>query len=190
MGYALAEAAIEAGAYVTLVSGPVNIPVPERVKVERVESALEMHHTCIALASKADIFIGAAAVGDYRVAEPAVQKLKKSGDSTLTLTLVQNPDIVKDIAALADRPYVVGFAAETQDVIGYAKSKLQRKGLDMIIANDVSDQRIGFNSQDNAVTVIGEHFEKRFELSNKRALARDLIAFVAEKHREISEGSV
>ena len=187
MGYALAEAAMEAGAKVTLVSGPVSISPPDSVQLQRVESALEMHEACLALSKNADLFIGAAAVADYRIAEPANNKIKKKGERELTLTLVQNPDIIRDVAAMDDAPFVVGFAAETNDVVAYARAKLERKKLDMIIANDVSDQRIGFNSEHNAVHVIGRNFEQRFDIAHKRRLARDLIALIAQKMTVDSE---
>ncbi len=181
MGYALAEAAIEAGAKVSIVSGPVALSPPERADVHSVVSTLDMHEKCMELASRADIFIGAAAVSDYRVAEPESTKIKKKSGDQLELILIENPDIIKDIAALETKPYVVGFAAETDNVKAYARSKLEKKNLDMIIANDVSDSRIGFNSKDNSVDVIGRDFERHFDIANKRRLARDLIALIAAK---------
>lgn len=181
MGYSLAEAAMEAGAKVSLVSGPVRLSPPERVDIYQVESAIDMHGKCMELMGSADIFIGCAAVADYRVADPASQKMKKSGNESLTLNLVQNPDIIRDIAASEPKPFVVGFAAETNDVISYARSKLERKKLDMIVANDVSDSSIGFNSKENAVSVLGHDFEFHFDIASKAKLARDIVALIAEK---------
>lgn len=157
MGYALAAQAVAQGARVTLISGPVALPTPAGVQRIDVETAAQMHQEALRLAPQAALFIGCAAVADYRAATPAEHKIKKTGDSdTLTLTLVKNPDIIANVAALpaATRPVVVGFAAETQDVARYAADKLQRKGLDMIVANDVSQQGLGFGSDDNAALLL------------------------------------
>lgn len=158
MGYALAAAALEQGARVTLISGPVALPTPAGAQRIDVTSAADMHQAALQLAPDADIFIGCAAVSDYRAAEPAAHKLKKTAaDDTLTLTLVKNPDIIADVAALpsAQRPpLVVGFAAETRDVEQYADDKLARKALDMIVANDVSAAGLGFGSDDNAAWLL------------------------------------
>ncbi len=178
MGYALAQAAYEAGAKVVLISGPVNIAVPEGVECRAVESAQDMHREALNLAPQADVFIGAAAVADYRVAEVATQKMKKQGGE-LTLTLVQNPDIIADVARSERRPYVVGFAAETEQVLRHARDKLVRKGLDLVIANDVSTSDIGFNSDHNAVTVLGHNVEHELPRQNKNSLARELIAIIS-----------
>lgn len=157
MGYALAAEAAAQGARVTLISGPVNLPTPLGVERIDVESAAQMHHEALTLAPHADLFIGCAAVADYRAASAAEHKIKKTDDSdTLTLTLVKNPDIIADVSALPtdQRPFVVGFAAETQDVARYAEDKLTRKGLDMIVANDVSQQGLGFGSDNNAALLL------------------------------------
>ncbi|MCO7230479.1 bifunctional phosphopantothenoylcysteine decarboxylase/phosphopantothenate--cysteine ligase CoaBC [Halomonas sp. CnH100-B] len=157
MGYALAAEAAAQGARVTLISGPVNLPTPQGVERISVDTALQMHEAALRLAPTAALFIGCAAVADYRAAHAAEHKLKKTDDQdTLTLTLVKNPDIIADVAALPDgqRPFVVGFAAETQDVERYAQDKLTRKGLDMIVANDVSQQGLGFGSDDNAALLL------------------------------------
>lgn len=158
MGYALAAAAVAEGAKVTLISGPVNLPTPQGVTRIDVESAEQMHSEAQRLAPQAALFIGCAAVADYRAAAPAEHKLKKQEDSdTLTLTLVKNPDIIASVAALPakQRPQVVvGFAAETQEIERYAQDKLQRKGLDMIVANDVSQTGLGFGSDHNAAWLL------------------------------------
>ncbi|MFC7369721.1 bifunctional phosphopantothenoylcysteine decarboxylase/phosphopantothenate--cysteine ligase CoaBC [Vreelandella zhaodongensis] len=157
MGYALAAEAANQGARVTLISGPVNLPTPNGVERIDVETAAQMHHEALTLAPHAALFIGCAAVADYRAASAAEHKIKKTDDSdTLTLTLVKNPDIIADVSALpaTQRPFVVGFAAETQDVARYAEDKLARKGLDMIVANDVSQQGLGFGSDNNAAVLL------------------------------------
>ncbi|MCH4810619.1 bifunctional phosphopantothenoylcysteine decarboxylase/phosphopantothenate--cysteine ligase CoaBC [Vreelandella neptunia] len=157
MGFALAAAAVAQGARVTLISGPVNLPTPQGVTRIDVESAEQMYAEAQRLAPLAGVFIGCAAVADYRAAAPAEHKLKKQDDSdTLTLTLVKNPDIIASVAALPveQRPLVVGFAAETQEVERYARDKLQRKGLDMIVANDVSQAGLGFGSDQNAAWLL------------------------------------
>ncbi len=182
MGYALAAAAVEAGACVVLISGPVNISAPERLRLERVVSAQEMYHSAMAHAQDADIFIGAAAVADYRVAQIAPQKLKKQADATMILALVQNPDIIKSIAQLQRKPFVVGFAAETENVLDYARRKLSSKKLDMIIANDVSNTDIGFNSDNNAVTIVTEEEERFLDIQNKSVLAREIVLTITRAH--------
>ena len=126
-----------------------------------------------------DIFIGVAAVADYRPNESAAQKIKKKSEAGLSLDLVQNPDIIAAVARSNARPIVVGFAAETQDAIANARTKLVRKALDMIVVNDVSDQRIGFNSDDNAVTVITVDGEERIDIGSKTEIARAIIDRVA-----------
>lgn len=157
MGYALAAQAIAQGARVTLISGPVGLPTPYGAERINVETAAQMHQEALRLAPQADLFIGCAAVADYRAANAAEHKLKKTeGSNTLTLTLVKNPDIIADVSALpaSERPLVVGFAAETQNLAHYAADKLSRKGLDMIVANDVGQQGQGFGSDDNAALLL------------------------------------
>ncbi|WP_447894397.1 bifunctional phosphopantothenoylcysteine decarboxylase/phosphopantothenate--cysteine ligase CoaBC [Vreelandella sp. GE22] len=182
MGYALAAAAFEAGFRVTLISGPVNLPTPAGVTRIDVESALEMHQQALELASQAALFIGCAAVADYRAEHAAEHKLKKTDDSdTLTITLVKNPDIIAEVAALPSdaRPFVVGFAAETRDVAHYARDKLARKNLDLVVANDVAQQGLGFGSDDNAALLVWRAPEGTDQLSTppqpKTALARLII---------------
>ena len=179
MGYAIAQAAIDAGAKVTLISGPVNIKPPSKCTVVNIESASEMYEQSLALAPTADVFIACAAVADYRVAEIADNKIKKSKDN-MQIALVKNPDIVASVAALTNKPYTVGFAAETQDIEKYARGKLARKNLDLIAANDVSIPGQGFNSNDNALTLFTETEEIKLPLASKIDLARQLIMVIAE----------
>ncbi|WP_462159407.1 bifunctional phosphopantothenoylcysteine decarboxylase/phosphopantothenate--cysteine ligase CoaBC [Pseudoalteromonas sp. GB56] len=181
MGYALAEAALSLGAKVNLISGPVTLTAPINSQLYSVQSAQQMHQQALALAPQSDVFIGCAAVADYRAADIAEQKMKKQGDE-LTLTLVKNPDIIADVAALkANRPFTVGFAAETQDVATYAKGKLKNKNLDMICANDVSVQGQGFNSDENALTLFSADSETSLGLTNKRKLALTVMKEIAAK---------
>lgn len=182
MGFALAAAAVAEGAKVTLISGPVNLPTPQGVTRIDVESAEQMHAQAQRLAPQSALFIGCAAVADYRAAAPAEHKLKKQDDSdTLTLTLVKNPDIIAGVAALPakQRPLVIGFAAETQGVERYARDKLQRKGLDMIVANDVSQAGLGFGSDQNAAWLLWrtpQGVESRSEVAQpKTQLATTII---------------
>ncbi|TVV44759.1 bifunctional phosphopantothenoylcysteine decarboxylase/phosphopantothenate--cysteine ligase CoaBC [Thalassolituus sp. C2-1] len=183
MGYAIAAAARDAGARVTLISGPVVIPAPERVNCVRTESARDMLDASLAMLGRCNIFIAAAAVADYRPMTAAHQKIKKSADS-MELTLVKNPDVVATVAAHELRPFTVGFAAETQDVDVYARDKLVRKNLDMIVANDVSPSEIGFNSDQNAVTVFWAENQQSFAQMSKQALARELVELIAHRYQQ------
>ncbi|HEX7026816.1 MAG TPA: bifunctional phosphopantothenoylcysteine decarboxylase/phosphopantothenate--cysteine ligase CoaBC [Gammaproteobacteria bacterium] len=182
MGFALAAAAGEAGASVTVVSGPVHLPTPDNVRRLDVETALQMHETVMRHVQDADIFIGCAAVGDYRVARPLDEKLKKTADE-LQLTLVRNPDILADVAALPSSPFTVGFAAETRDLSDYAQQKLKQKGVHMIAANLVGASR-GFDSEDNALEVHWPGDRVTLPLMPKTKLARRLIALIAERYSE------
>ncbi|MFG6668367.1 bifunctional phosphopantothenoylcysteine decarboxylase/phosphopantothenate--cysteine ligase CoaBC [Halomonas sp. HNIBRBA4712] len=182
MGYALATAAVEAGFRVTLISGPVSLATPSGVTRIDVESALDMQREALRLAPHAALFIGCAAVADYRAEHPAEHKIKKTGDSdTLTLTLVKNPDIIAEVAALKApaRPFVVGFAAETRELERYAADKLARKNLDMIVANDVSREGLGFGSDDNAALLVWQTPQgiecQSAPAQSKRMLARAII---------------
>jgi len=183
MGYAIAEAARDAGARVTIISGPVRLPAPEKVIVTHVESASEMLAASLEQQRNCDIFIAAAAVADYRPLQVAQQKIKKSGEQ-MQMALVRNPDIVATIAQLEDNPFVVGFAAETQDVAAYARGKLKKKNLNMIIANDVSNADIGFNSDSNAVTAFWGENQQDFPRMSKSALAHELIELIAHQYTE------
>ncbi|HTQ98507.1 MAG TPA: bifunctional phosphopantothenoylcysteine decarboxylase/phosphopantothenate--cysteine ligase CoaBC [Candidatus Acidoferrum sp.] len=177
MGYAIAEAAIEAGAQVTLISGPTSLAPPPRCTLVQVESARDMLAAC--QANAADIFIGVAAVADYRVAEPAPHKIKKSADE-LTLQLVRNPDILATMAASKPRPFCVGFAAETDNLAVHAQEKLRNKKLDLIVANDATTT---FGSDTAAVHVYWQGGELALEAQSKPQLARRLIALIGERSR-------
>ncbi len=186
-GYALATAARDAGARVTLISGPVALAAPAGVETVRVTSAREMHDAVMARLHDCEVFIGVAAVADFRPEQSAAQKLKKrtdgralTGGGAMTLTLVENPDIVAAVAASSPRPYVIGFAAETERVLEHGREKRQRKGMDLIAVNDVSDPAIGFNSDDNAVTLIWDGGECRLARSSKAEVARAILRTAAE----------
>ena len=178
MGYAIAQAALEAGAEVTLVSGPTHIPKPERAHVIDTISALDMHAAVMANIKTQDIFIAVAAVADYRPVNSADQKIKKHADE-MTITMVKNPDILADVANLKERPFCVGFAAETNDVIEYARGKLERKKLDLIAANHVGGSETGFGTTDNAITLISKKTVLDLPKQSKNALARALISEIA-----------
>ncbi|GEA62143.1 bifunctional phosphopantothenoylcysteine decarboxylase/phosphopantothenate--cysteine ligase CoaBC [Vibrio comitans] len=182
MGYALAEQAARLGAEVTLISGPVNLATPANVTRVNVLSAEEMHHAAMEQAPLSDVFIGCAAVADYRPAEIADQKMKKvDGSDELVVRMVKNPDIIAGVASLKqNRPFTVGFAAETQDVEKYAMDKLSRKNLDLICANDVSQAGIGFNSNDNALNLYWPNGQKNFPLASKQALAQSILEQINE----------
>lgn len=186
MGYALAQAAADAGAQVTLISGPVGLACSDRIRKVDVVSALDMHQACMNQMGEAQVFIATAAVADFRPSEAQAQKIKKvAGEESMSIELTKNPDIVADVANHAMRPtLVVGFAAETQNVLQYAQDKLHRKGLDLIIANDVSTPSIGFNSDENEVTLIGEDKQVSFDLASKSQLAVKLIESVAQEYQE------
>ena len=162
MGYALAEDAVKKGAEVILISATTALPIPNGVKMEYVESAREMQEKVLNHFSSVDITIMVAAVSDYRVKEPATQKMKKTDDEDeITLTLVKNPDILKQLGSLKkEGQTVIGFAAETHQVIEFAKQKLVKKNADFIIANDVSDQSIGFGSDMHQVTILSKNGEE------------------------------
>lgn len=180
MGYALAQAAVDAGAITTLVSGPVHLAPPDHTQFIGVHSAEQMLEQCLKLLPQCDIFIACAAVVDYRPVKIENQKIKKELQE-LTLNLVRTPDIVATVAASENRPYTVGFAAETNEVLAYARDKMQRKGLDMVVANDVSDQSIGFNSDDNAVTVLWRGGEQSLERARKGVIAHKIVQLIAEQ---------
>ena len=176
MGYALAEACINAGAKTTLISGPVSCEPPAGATVINVETTQEMFDVSMAAAATADIFIGAAAVVDFKPATVSDRKIKRSGVEAMDLSLVPNPDIIASVAGSETRPQlVVGFAAETHDVQDYARKKLEGKSLDFIFANDVSDQSIGFNSEQNAGVLIGKDTDIAMPMSSKRILAESII---------------
>lgn len=184
MGFALAEAAAEAGARVTLIAGPVALPTPERVHRIDVVRAQDMYETSMDVVEQGcDVFIATAAVADYRPTVTADHKIKKSTEE-IHLTLVKNPDIIAAVASHDKRPFTVGFAAETQDVISYAQGKLTNKKLDMIATNDVSGSNVGFNSDNNALTVIWPGGHKVLPLASKRQIAKQLIELIAIRYKD------
>jgi phosphopantothenoylcysteine decarboxylase/phosphopantothenate--cysteine ligase len=186
-GFALAEAALGAGAEVTLVSGPVAITTPPGAIRVDVTTALEMHDCVMARVANHDVFIGVAAVADFRPDSACAEKIKKtSGRNTLSLDLVENPDIIAAVASLPDRPLAIGFAAETERALENARDKLARKGLDLIVVNDVSDQRIGFDSDDNEVTLIALDTEQTVPRANKRVVSRVIIERIADLYEQRS----
>lgn len=182
MGYALAAAARDAGAQVVLVSGPVALSAPEGVEVRQVETAQQMLEASEAeVTAGCDIFIASAAVADYRPERLADHKIKKSNEA-MSLALVRNPDTLATVAARPDAPFTVGFAAETRDLEHYARDKMQRKKLDMVVANDVSAPGVGFNSDQNAVSVFWDGGCRQLGPEDKIALARDIVALIADRH--------
>ena len=183
MGYALATAALDAGANVVLISGPVNLSIPERCQYLSVISANDMLLASLKYAKKADIFIATAAVADYRAVSIAENKIKSDSD-VLTINFEKNPDIVSTVATDNESLFVVGFAAESTDVENYAKGKLKTKGLNAIIANDISRLDIGFNSDDNEVSWIDTDSSIAFSKRSKTQLSRDLIAQIAHKYND------
>ena len=180
MGFALAAAAREAGARVVLVSGPVTLMAPAGVEVRAVTTAEDMlREASRAVDEGCDLFIATAAVADYRPETCADDKIKKSSE-VLSLSLVRNPDTLATIAARDPAPFTVGFAAETTDVARYARDKMQRKKLNMIVANDVSTPGLGFNSENNAVTVFWPGGQESIGPDSKARIARRLLAMIAE----------
>jgi len=176
MGFAMAQAAAEAGAQVLLISGPVNLPTPPGVERVDVSTANEMLEACLtAITTTTDLFVASAAVADYRVEQVAAQKLKKSSESA-HLTLVPNPDIIATVAAHNQRPrLVVGFAAETEQLQEHARAKLEKKAVDAGVANDVSQLGIGFDSDHNAVTWVDASGDEVLPIATKLNLARALV---------------
>ncbi|MBD3642072.1 MAG: bifunctional phosphopantothenoylcysteine decarboxylase/phosphopantothenate--cysteine ligase CoaBC [Marinobacter sp.] len=180
MGYALAGAARAAGARVILVSGPVTIAPPAGVDVRPVMTAQDMLAQSMAAVDEGcDVFIATAAVADYRPETCADDKIKKSSEA-MSLELVRNPDTLATVAARADAPFTVGFAAETADVARYATDKMTRKKLDMIVANDVSAPGLGFNSDNNAVTVFWPGGQEQIGPDSKQTIATRLVALIGE----------
>jgi phosphopantothenoylcysteine decarboxylase/phosphopantothenate--cysteine ligase len=183
MGFALAQAAHEAGAHVTLITGPVHLPFPLHMKTIAVTSAAEMHEAVMNHIIGSDIFIAVAAVADYRAQSIAQQKLHKTQEHIM-LQLERNPDIISTVASLPNKPFVIGFAAETENVIEQARAKRLRKNMDMIIANQVGAGR-GMGADDNEVTVITAETETALPLMPKQKLARELIELIARKHNAV-----
>ncbi|WP_273205323.1 bifunctional phosphopantothenoylcysteine decarboxylase/phosphopantothenate--cysteine ligase CoaBC [Marinobacter subterrani] len=181
MGYALAGAARAAGAHVVLVSGPVSLTAPSGVEVRPVLTAEDMlKEASAAVDEGCALFIATAAVADYRPETCAGDKIKKSSEA-MSLSLVRNPDTLATIAGRADAPFTVGFAAETTDVARYATDKMQRKKLNMIVANDVSAPGLGFNSENNAVTVFWPGGQESIGPDSKASIARRLVAMIGDQ---------
>ena len=183
MGYAIADAARRRGATVTLISGPTARSEPAGVEITRVRTADEMHAAVMAAAPRNQIVIKAAAVADFAPAEVADRKIKKrEGVDELTITLRKTPDILADVAKLSPKPFIVAFAAETNDVEEHAREKLQRKGADLIVANDVANDAIGFDSDQNEVIVIARDGSvTRIDRAPKLVVANRLLDLVAAR---------
>jgi phosphopantothenoylcysteine decarboxylase/phosphopantothenate--cysteine ligase len=182
MGFAVARAAADAGAEVVLIAGPVNLPTPPRVIRVDVESTQQMCDEAMQRIGEVDIYVGAAAISDYRPKVAAVQKIKKSAD-TFSLEMVKSPDLLANIAALDNGPFTVGFAAETEKLEYYATDKLNRKKLDMIIANLVGEN-LCFDADDNEVVVLWHEGRKPLPRLSKPELARRLIELIASRYRQ------
>ena len=181
MGYAIAAEAQRLGMRVTLVSGPVNLPAPAGVERIAVRSAEQMREAVTGRVSGADLFIATAAVADFRPRQASRDKIKKRGDGGLVLELVQNPDILAEVAARQERPFVVGFAAETCDVERYALDKLERKRLDLIAANRVGEEGTGFDADANALTVLWPGGRQEIGRADKAQVARELLSLIAQR---------
>ncbi|MDO9106843.1 MAG: bifunctional phosphopantothenoylcysteine decarboxylase/phosphopantothenate--cysteine ligase CoaBC [Methylovulum sp.] len=185
MGYALVRAALDAGAEVTLISGPVSLTAPDQAEVVHVETAAQMYAAVMSMAPRHDIYIGAAAVADYSPVVAETRKIKKH-DAQTTLILQKTQDILADVAALAARPFTVGFAAETHDLDAYAQTKLKQKNLDMIAANWVGGEQGGFDSGQNALQVFwcsdGGVGQKTLPMTDKSYLAKQLIQLISERY--------
>jgi phosphopantothenoylcysteine decarboxylase/phosphopantothenate--cysteine ligase len=181
MGYALARAALRAGAKVTLVSGPVSLAPPAGAKLIAVESAQEMYAAVMQAVAHSDIFIACAAVSDYRVEQQAEHKIKKSTQA-MTLALVPNEDILAAVSALHQRPFCVGFAAETRDLEKYALGKLDAKHLDMIAANLVADGSGGFETDVNRLEVFWPGGGHSIAQASKQEVAKQLIDLIGERY--------
>ena len=186
MGFAIAAAAIQAGARVRLVAGPVSLPTPAGAERIDVRSARQMRDAVVACAADSDIFISAAAVGDYRPQTVSPAKLKKSGNA-LALELVQNPDILAELAAMPAHPFLVGFAAETNDLEHYAREKLERKGLDLIAANQVGEE-LGFECSENALLLLWPGGREELGRADKGVLAPALLERIARLHAAARDG--
>jgi len=180
MGYALANAALKAGAEVTLVSGPVTLTAPVNIELVQVETAAQMYEAVMSRASDGAIYIGAAAVADYSPVIMQSEKIKKQ-DEQATIILHKTKDILADVAKLDKRPFTVGFAAETHNLEAYARDKLARKRLDMIAANWVGRELGGFDSEQNALHVFWESGDKTLAMMDKTRLAEQLISLIAER---------
>ncbi len=177
MGYAVARAALDAGAKVSLITGPVTLPAPAGAEITHVETTAQMFDAVKRQAARANIYIGVAAVADYRVDKPRTHKIKKTDERQLQLRLVPNPDILAWVASRPKPPFCVGFAAESRNLDAYADAKRRRKKVDMIVANLAQD---AIGSDENEVTVLDDRGKHRFERAPKDAVARQLIAHIAQ----------
>jgi phosphopantothenoylcysteine decarboxylase/phosphopantothenate--cysteine ligase len=181
MGYAVAEAAAARGAEVTVVAGQTTVDTAANAKVFRVISADEMHEAVMRELPSATIFIGAAAVADYRPSNAADAKIKKDGKDTMTLEMTKTPDILSEVAKnRSNGLLVIGFAAETNDVVNYARSKMEKKGLDMVVANDITKEGAGFNTDTNIATIISKNSQIDLPLMSKRELADKILDEIRE----------
>ena len=182
MGYSLAQAGLEAGAKVTLISGPVNIEAPEGVHLVEIKTAEEMYEAVMHHIRNSDVFISSAAVADYKPENFSKEKIKKSNkDLDISIPMTENKDILKSVGAMENKPYLVGFAAETNDLIKNAKLKLSKKKLDLIVANDISNTEIGFDSDENEVTLINNEIELFIEKGPKKRVASKIIQYISEQ---------
>jgi phosphopantothenoylcysteine decarboxylase / phosphopantothenate---cysteine ligase len=179
MGFAIAQAAAEAGAQVTLVAGPVALSTPRSVRRIDVRTALQMHEAVLPVAAQHDVFVATAAVADWRPATPAQHKIKKGADKVVpSFQMTENPDILAAVAALPNRPYCVGFAAESQDLLKHAREKLQRKNVPLVVANIGSAT---FGADDNALTLVDAQGHRELPRADKLTLARQLVAEIATR---------
>jgi phosphopantothenoylcysteine decarboxylase / phosphopantothenate---cysteine ligase len=183
MGYALAKAALRAGAQVCLVSGPVNLVAPTGLELVHIETAAQMYDAVITQAGNTDIYIGAAAIADYRPATTEKAKIKKSAEQT-NLVLERTKDILAEVARLPNAPFTVGFAAETNNLEAYAQEKLRKKNLDMIAANWVGQEQGGFDSEQNALEVFWDKGHTSLAMTDKNKLAGQLINIIATRFNE------
>lgn len=184
MGFAIARAAAEAGAEVTLISGPSSLPSPPKVRRLDVITADEMYQAVLSVLEnhRVDVFISAAAIADYKLENPTTHKLKREGVSTLTLTLTRTPDIVKSVTSRSSSPYTVAFAAETDNLLANARKKLVDKQVNMVVANEVATPRNrGFDQEDNEVVLITAAGEYPLPRASKILLARQIISFLGEQ---------
>lgn len=181
MGYAMAAAAAKYSKDVFLISGPVSIEPPSDVYLFKVNSAVEMETSALSLFPRMDIVIMTAAVCDYRAANFSDNKIKKSGSDTLTLTLVKNPDILASMGEKKENQFLIGFAAETENLKENAVDKLENKNLDMIVANDVTSSDAGFGADTNRVVIFDKNGETEFPLMPKTELAEKIMEYVFEQ---------
>ena len=176
MAYALANAAMEEGAQVTLISGPVSLPASDRLKLIYVESAIEMLQACLMACTDSDVFIGVAAIADYRPEKVEVEKIKKQADQ-MQISLIKNPDIISEIALLENRPFMVGFAAETNNILDHGRQKLIKKKLVLLFANNATET---FNSDNISVIAIQPDAQLELGPGNKNAVARSMLMLISD----------